>query len=343
MKKKLVYFAKFAVTAFLLYYLFKTRDIKLADTWAYIRSSDLLLVSAALALLVVGQYLCTIRWSAILEHLGIRIARGRLFSFYLIGMFFSNFFPSIVGGDFVKIFYVKRDSGKSLTVALTSVYLDRATGFVALLAFGIAGSLLYPISLSAEYFRPVGWLGLDSVPLWVISVGLAVAFVAVNLVLFSSHLYKYVARPLRWMKKDRLAEKLFMIRDAMQVFRFRPSGLVMPTAVSFVNIAIVVAMNYLIAVALGLHVSAVAMAAVVSVMSVIVMLPVSINGVGVRETAFVLLLLPVTGPGTQERIVALSLINFLLTVLSSLPGSVCYSLLKKEIATQDIGKAIDEP
>ncbi|MBP7867318.1 MAG: flippase-like domain-containing protein [Acidobacteria bacterium] len=341
-RKVLVFLLKIAVTAFLLVYLFRTKDIDLRKAFAVIGAADLWVLFGAFWLLMVGQYLCSIRWGMLLAHLGIRIRQWRLFQFYLIGMFFSNFFPSIIGGDVVKIFYVKRDSGRPLMYAFAATYLERAAGFVALLGFGIAGSLYHPYALGAADFRPIGWLGLREVPLWAVVAALTVLFLAANAVLFSRRLYRWTVRLLERVRLAKLGGKIAQMGEAMHAFRRRPAALVWPTVLSFVNIGMFITMNWLFAKALGLAVPFPVLAAIVSVIVVLVMLPISINGLGLRETAFVVFLLPVVGdtPDHAARLVALSLLNFLSAVISSLPGSLCYSLLKRETALDDIEREL---
>ncbi len=329
MKKNLILAAKLLVTVLLIFYLFKTKGIDLQKSWTYIRQSNLLYLFLALMLLMIGQFICTIRWSQILHHLKIRLPLTRLFQFYLIGMFFSLFFPSVIGGDFVKIYYVKRDSGKSLTYALASIYLERAAGFLALLVYGILGALLYPLALTPQDFRPIGWLGLAKIPIWMLPAGVLVLFLAANWVLFGSHLYGGATRLLNWLHLNTLSEKVILIRDAMQSFRRHPSALFWPLVISFINIGMVVVMNWLVGLALDIHLPLTVYAAVVSLMTLLVMLPISINGIGVRENSYVFLL-ALVGVGPDKSF-TLSLVGFFLIVLSGLPGGIVYSMLKKEI------------
>jgi len=329
MKRKLILLAKVVFTSFLIIYLFRTKGIDLGRSWQFIRDSAWGYLPLAFGLLMLGQFLCSYRWQMILDHLQIRIRLGRLFQFYLIGMFFSLFFPSIVGGDFVKIYYVKKDSGRSLAYGLASVYLERATGFVALLVFGLAGGAASPLSLRQSDFRPLGWLGVPSMPLWIIPAVILALFLGANCFIFNAFLYNWAAACLRAARIGKVADKLALLRDALVSFRRQPVSLVRPLLISHLNIALVVLMNWLIARALKIDVSIVLMAAVVSLMTVLVTLPISINGIGLRENSLVVLL-SLAGVAPDHSF-ALSLVSFLMIVLSGLPGGICYSLLKREL------------
>ncbi|MBN2432123.1 MAG: flippase-like domain-containing protein [Acidobacteria bacterium] len=340
MKKRLIILAKVLVTTFLIIYLFQTKGIDLERSWIFIRNSHWGYIVLAGLLLFVGQFICTARWSGILEHLGIHIRLWRLFQFYMIGMFFSLFFPSVIGGDFVKIYYVKRDSGKSLTLALASIYLERAAGFLALLVYGLAGALIYPISLRPVDFRPLGWLGIRELPLWILPALLLLGFILANWVLFGSRLYNYAVKLFNLLKLERFAEKILLLRDAMTSFRHHPAALNIPVLLSFLNIGLVIVMNWLVALALDIDISMIVLAAIVSLMTVMVMLPISINGIGLRENAYVVLLSLVNVD--PDKSFALSVIGFVLIILTGMPGGVCYSLLKKEIPVDLKGDLLPE-
>jgi len=329
MKKRLILLAKILVTVFLIVYLFQTKSIDLKKSWAYIQQCNLVFLFIAYLMLITGQLVCTLRWSKVLEHLEINIRYLRLLQFYLIGMFFSLFFPSVIGGDFVKIYYVKRDSGKSLTLALASIYLERAAGFLALLTYGLVGAIVYPLSLKSADFQPLGWLGLKEIPIWILPAFLLILFLIANWILFGSRLYNVFVKIFNFLRLSKFSEKILLIRDAMKSFRKTPSALALPTILSFMNIGLVILSNWFIAVSLDIDVPIIVFAAIVSLMTVLVMVPVSINGIGLRENAYVVLL-SLVGVDPDKSF-ALSLIGFVVIILVGLPGGFCYSLLKKEL------------
>ena len=329
MKRALILAAKVLVTTFLILYLVLSKDIDFQHSWRFVRQSNWLLLALAYGLLMSGQFLCTIRWQHILAHLGIRIVLSRLAQFYLIGMFFSLFFPTVIGGDVVKVYYVRRDSGKSIAYGLASVYLERATGFFALLTYGILGAWIHPITLTASDFRPIGWSGLETLNIIWIPIVFMAGFLLANVIIFIKRCYGMAIRLLERVGLTRLAERIVTLRGALAAFRDRPRSLALPILLSFINIGLVVIMNWLVARAVGIRVSLIVFCAVVSLMTILVMLPISISGIGLRENSFVVLL-ALVGVNPDQSF-ALSVISFLIIVLAALPGGICYSLLKREI------------
>ena len=62
-------------------------------------------------------------------------------------------------------------------------------------------------------------------------------------------------------------------------------------------------------------------------------LPLTINGVGLRESVYYLLFSQIGVP--VEAAVTLGLLNFAVVAMTSLPGGIVYSLYKKEETFKD--------
>ncbi len=98
-----------------------------------------LAVLVALSLLL--NWISAAKWGLILRERGIEISLFRLGVLYLIGKFFNNFTPSMVGGDFTRIALLGRQIGSNAQSA-TSVFLERFTGIVALVGLALSFSLI---------------------------------------------------------------------------------------------------------------------------------------------------------------------------------------------------------
>lgn len=91
-----------------------------------------LLVVAALLIVI-----SSMKWHLFLRFWGIRISLWRLVGLYTIGNFFSNFLPSMVGGDFVRGYVLGRRI-ESQSRSMASVFLERFTGLIALVLLCLA-------------------------------------------------------------------------------------------------------------------------------------------------------------------------------------------------------------
>ena len=104
-----------------------------------IRAVDLvylLLLSIALILVSV------MKWRAFLERLGIQASLPHLFRLYLVGYFVNLIMPSSLGGDVVRSVYVGKNVDKVRAVSAT--LLERYTGLLAMVF----------MSLIAVFFAP---------------------------------------------------------------------------------------------------------------------------------------------------------------------------------------------
>jgi uncharacterized protein (TIRG00374 family) len=85
-----------------------------------------------------GMALTSFRWQAVLSDFQIRERVGLLFWLTLLGFFWNNFLPSTVGGDGYRFLRLRaRHPGRD-AAAFSSVFLDRIYGFLALLVFHFA-------------------------------------------------------------------------------------------------------------------------------------------------------------------------------------------------------------
>jgi uncharacterized membrane protein YbhN (UPF0104 family) len=99
-------------------------------------------VVLALALYLVGQVMSGYKWSLIGRSVGLVKPVAEYIRFYFIGMFFNLFGPSTLGGDVVRALYL--GEGRRPGLALNSVIFDRASGLALLVALGAVGLLLFP-------------------------------------------------------------------------------------------------------------------------------------------------------------------------------------------------------
>lgn len=93
---------------------------------------DIFILSAiSIALISVSVW----KWRLFLQHLGIESSFGRLFALYLLGYFVNVFTPSFIGGDVVRSLAISSEVNRSHAVSAT--ILERYTGVVAMLLMAL--------------------------------------------------------------------------------------------------------------------------------------------------------------------------------------------------------------
>jgi uncharacterized membrane protein YbhN (UPF0104 family) len=250
---------------------------------------------AALAMLASAQALSAWRWQMLARPLGFQRSVPQLFSYYFIGMYFNLLLPTSVGGDVVRAWYLDGGSGRRLA-ALAAVFVDRFSGLLVLLALACGGVLLSPRELPA---RISGFV-------WGTS-ACAVLAIAVVPVLA------------RW--RGGLSQRLDKIRIALATL-MAPRLLAVSTILSLGVQAGNVVLVLLLGEAIGAQVPLTFYWILVPMVTLLTMLPLSINGTGVREWATVLFLAPL-GVAEQTAI-ALALLWFTVFLAASLLGGLVY-------------------
>jgi uncharacterized membrane protein YbhN (UPF0104 family) len=115
-------------------------DVDWADLGAAIIGVDLRWVALAATVYLGGQVLSGVKWSMFGRAVGFDRPIGTYVRFYYFGMFFNLVGPSTIGGDLARGLYLS--DGARRTVALNSVMFDRMTGLVVLMALAAVSLLV---------------------------------------------------------------------------------------------------------------------------------------------------------------------------------------------------------
>jgi uncharacterized membrane protein YbhN (UPF0104 family) len=102
MKTKLFAILRLAVTTLLFVCIF--RKIDFHQFGSTLRNARLDILLIAFLVLWVGHYICIYRWQMLMRPLMPVLSIGKLFGIYCIGLFFNLTFPTVVGGDMVKMY-----------------------------------------------------------------------------------------------------------------------------------------------------------------------------------------------------------------------------------------------
>lgn len=133
---------KFAVGACVIIYVIWSRRVDFGELGKAFRS-NIGLVVAGLAVLLVLPVVGLVRWLVIVRIQGIRLGVYEAFRIYLIGVFFNAFLLGSMGGDLLKAYYVATGAGaRKKAASVTTILLDRILGGLAFLVVVGCGLLL---------------------------------------------------------------------------------------------------------------------------------------------------------------------------------------------------------
>ena len=281
--------------------------IDLAETFDLIRDSRPGYVAIALGIYVATTWVMAWRWQMLLASKGIHEPLGWLTRLYFVGYAASHVLPTAVGGDAVRIFEHARRRPDAKAEAAAAVVMERVLG-------GVGTLLVVAVALVLASGR---YEGIGSYIL------IEVAFLVVAALLVALIFSRKVQRHFeRWLfplgRRLRIEQPLRSVWGAMHEYRAQPAtiaavlGLTM--GVQFVRIVAI----WLCGEAVGIDVSPVAYLLLGPFLFLVQMVPITLNGLGVREVFFVEFL----GRFDVEPQAALAagLLFYAVTIVTSLPG-----------------------
>lgn len=260
-------------------------------------------------LYMAGQAVSAWKWQILLHPVRLEVPYLKVLAFYFAGMFFNLFLPTIVGGDAVKALMLARETGAPARATM-SVFMERNLGLCALLIVAVgAAELAPPVELFGMSLRVLTWL-------------LAAGYAAANVVLMSPVVYRIVDRVVAATPLARVRHRADSLYEAIVPYKSAPGRILAAVGLSFIFQGTVIAVVFLNARALALDVPLAAVAVFVPLVSLAGMVPVSVNGLGVREALYILLFGRIGVP--VETAVSLALLYLAVTFLASLPGGLAY-------------------
>jgi uncharacterized membrane protein YbhN (UPF0104 family) len=281
----------------------RTNWHQVAESFAHLRWGLWLLAALLYALM---QVVSSMRWQWLARPLGFGEPLRRFLAFYYIGMFFNLALPTSVGGDVVRAWYLAGGPGRRLD-AFLSVFVERLSGLLVLLAIACTAAAVCPLAL--PWWVPWSVWGLTAAGLVAVPALLALALLPCP----AARLQGPHARLVRFAGQLVAAGRLYLRHPRLLLGATLLSGIVQAG-----NIGIV----WLIGLAVGARVPAVYYWIVVPLVTILTLLPVSLNGMGIREGAMVTLLAPLgVGSGTA---LSLAFLWFAAVSAVSLTGVVFY-------------------
>jgi uncharacterized membrane protein YbhN (UPF0104 family) len=108
-----------------------------------IADSNPWLMLAAAALMIAVQAMVAVKWAVLLAVRDVRMPFARIARVYCIGNLLSNVLPTAVGGDVYRVYRVQREArARAADVTMTVLY-ERATGYGAMTCLGALGAAFY--------------------------------------------------------------------------------------------------------------------------------------------------------------------------------------------------------
>lgn len=313
-KPYIIFGLKAIVSIGLLGYLFLNQLPNFGEISNALRSAAPGFVGLAFGLHLVGYLLCSWRWQLLLKAQGAQVPLPPLAVSYLVGIFFNSFLPGTMSGDVSRGIDVSPRLD-ALSTSFLVIFVERLAGMVALLIIAVA-SLPF-----------AGWEATqrtNSIWIMAMTAGL-ITFAAI--VLFNSQVRKWTDFLLKFPVFTKLKKNLEKIYKASEVFRGKKRVIFECTLISIIFQINVIMHYYLIGRALGLPIPWYCYFSIIPISIFILMVPASINGIGLREQIFIFLF-GNFGASAVEA-VSLAWISFGMLLIQAAVGGIVFALRRK--------------
>lgn len=317
---KVIWFAKIGFSIGLILWLVSTAGLPQIVTT--ISGVDLAPLGLAAVLALLGPALIGARWRVVLRARGVAAPYGALVrSSFIASFFVRQFLPSSIGGDALRVYDAWR-LGASRSVALVSVGVDRFCGMAVMLLFATVAGLTVRTLLERWPLELGGVLAVTGV-----------VFLSVAWLLFVPHTGP-IDRLVAWSAARLPAApgaKLEALWAVLTAYRGKTAVIAQGLSWSVLLQINVVLFFSLIGWSLRLPISLAEYFVIVPLAWLVMLLPVSINGIGLREAIYVVLL--GASGATEAQAIAFAWLEYAVMLAFGVVGAVLfmYHPLRREL------------
>lgn len=276
--------------------------------WQAARGTDWRFIVLACALVAADRVLMAYRWVTLLAPLDSahRPPVGTVMRIFFVSTFVGTFLPASVGGDAVRAYGLSKE-GVGGVDAVASVLMDRLLGVISILIVGIAGAILARDLIDIRALFPA-------------FAALTVACAAALTVVFSPRAAAAVAGMLALLPRGRETGARLVIAIQRYATLHLPMANVLLCSIAVQVLRVL--QTYCLGLALGLLVPLGVYFALVPIILLIVLMPITINGIGTTQAGFVWLF-GRAGVASAPAF-ALSVLFLAIAIVGNLPGAFLY-------------------
>ena len=262
-----------------------------------------------ISMLLAQAFIAAWRWLLVCQLLSMRVKLGRLFSVLLVGLFFNQLLPSTIGGDAARVWLLRKPLSGSFNAG-KSVFADRAFGFFVLFA------MVFAVALSSSLWRDVFAFGYEHIVHGFVFLCFALCVTGVLVVKLEAFCLNE--------KILRVVQLIYQVRTVFSsgIKTFNLFGVS-----AFIHV-MSVATIWFLARCLGLEISLIDFMVIIPTVTVMISVPITISGWGLREGLLVYALAFV-GVSTNVAL-ALSLLFAAGQIVLALIGCAVWLVLKPD-------------
>lgn len=298
-------FIKLAITLIIFFVIFRSIDV---DKFLFVvsKSNGLFLLFALLF-----QYLSTLlasyRWFLIMKTLKYSQDFFFFYRSYFKGTFFNQALPSTIGGDAIRVLDIIKAKGNKKR-AFFDVLIDRVIGLFGLVLLSLIANLFQPDLLPKDLFILLIMLSLGGI--------------------FGVFALLYLSWA-PFFKRYKFLKLFFDLSIRFRIILKNKKRFFTQAALSMFVHLLAVASFYMIAVSISFEADFTVFLSIVPAVLLISIVPVSLAGWGIRESAMIGLFLLVGAD--VEKVLSISILYGIILILVGIYGAIFYLKEKKEI------------
>ncbi len=285
---------------------------KLIET---LKKISLYYVMLLLTISFILVFISTVKWSLLVKELGEKISLSKLFSLYIIGYFINLFLPSFLGGDLARSVFIGKKIGQHQ--ALSATFLERYTGFFAMLFLGVF------FVFFVKFVTPE------------IKFAICLIFIISTLITILSLSTKLLDKFKIFPFSDKFLPHLKKIQESFLLFKNNHKLILRTFLLSFLFHTVTVLNTMIAGWAIGWENPPVfGLFIVLPLIFLISVIPISPNGLGIQEGAFSYFLVAIGA--TPEQALSVALILRIKGYFLGLVGGIFYILERKKLRKEDL-------
>ncbi len=321
--KNIFFFLKLTISfVFLCFFLWKTDLYRILEI---LLSIPFFSIIFAMSIYFIALFINAFKWRQLMPDYKIK----QLFLLTLISQYYSLILPGQMAGEAVKAYKLGKGKQDAERI-VASVIIDRITGLIGLMLVAIIGLMCGSNTNPATELMP--WLGLILITF---SLGLYL--------FYFNRIEKAVKKILSLITKffrsaAGIIDRCFDLIDIWKAYLKKPFLLLRSVLLGIIFQVVATIILLIFGKAVGINIAFSDWCWIFGVVSVIVCLPITIGGMGLREGGFVLLLGNLGIP--DEKALALSLSIFGLRIFGAAVGGIIdfsmdYEMLRIRVAEKN--------
>ncbi len=282
-------------------------QIDLSKTVNLILNAEILWLMISLFLVIGAVIVSAYKWQFVFKAQEIKTSFWKLTNLYFVGLFFNNFLPTSIGGDIVRAVdsarYTKKTTESVASIIVERLLASSALGLLALLA------LVLDFQHVKEFYMLIILFSLG-----------CLLFLLIG---FNKKILNKISKS--FTSNDLLKNKLKIteVGESINKALLKKREIIKVVGLSIIFQFIIVLINFTIAKALNLSISFAFLLVFVPVINALTLIPISFNGLGVREWSYVYLFSQI---GIKEASsLSISLYFYVIITVASLIGGIIFT------------------